>query len=234
MKLIIFGPPGSGKGTYAQRIAPRLEIMKISTGDVFREIAKGSDSFAKKIAGILKKGELVEDEIAIRILEERISRPEAGSGYILDGFPRTIFQAEFLTKNEKIDAILNVILPREILVEKALARRICSNPKCDGNYNIADIKKTIGGVHYYLPPLLPKREGICDKCGGSLYQRPDDNHETVENRLNIYEKQSRPLIEYYKKLGLKFIDVYVTRPPEEIVEKILKEIKLLFNGVELK
>lgn len=234
MKLIIFGPPGSGKGTYAQRIAPRLEILKISTGDVFREIAKGSDSFAKKIAGILKKGELVEDEIAIRILEERISRPEAESGYILDGFPRTIFQAEFLTKNEKIDAILNVILPREILVEKALARRICSNPKCDGNYNIADINKTIGGVHYYLPPLLPKREGICDKCGGSLYHRSDDNRETVENRLNIYEKQSKPLIEYYKKLGLKFIDVHATRPPEEIVEKILKEIKLLFNEVELK
>lgn len=234
MKLIIFGPPGSGKGTYAQRIAPRLEILKISTGDVFREIAKGDDSFAKKIAGILKKGELVEDEIAIRILEERISRPEAKSGYILDGFPRTIFQAEFLTKNEKIDAILNVILPREILVEKALARRICSNPKCDGNYNIADINKTIGGVHYYLPPLLPKKEGICDKCGSPLYHRPDDNRETVENRLNIYEKQSKPLIEYYKKLGLKFIDVHVTRPPEEIVEKILKEIKLLFNEVELK
>lgn len=225
MKLIIFGPPGSGKGTYAQRVCPKLGIAKISTGDIFRSIAKGNDDFAKRIAKILESGQLVDDETAIKIFKERASQPDAKNGYMLDGFPRTIFQAKFLDSFNNLDAIINIIAPKEILIEKALARRICSNPKCDGNYNLADIRKTIDGVNYFLPPLLPKNDNVCDKCGSSLYHRNDDNKETIELRSEVYEKQSKPIIEHYKNKGTRFIDIHMNRPPEEIVERILDEIR---------
>lgn len=228
MNLIIFGPPGSGKGTYSQRLAPKLGIVKISTGDIFRETAQQDTEFGKNISRILEKGELVPDDITNKILKERIPQPGAENGFILDGFPRTIPQAESLDQIAKIDAIINIIAPEEVLIEKISARRICSNPKCDGNYNIADIKKTINGVDYELPPLMPKDDMKCDKCGSELYQRDDDRPEVVKDRLEVYRKQSEPVIEYYKKQGkIPFVDAHMNRPPDEIVEKVLEGLTKL-------
>lgn len=227
MRLIIFGPPGSGKGTYSQRLAPKLGIVKISTGDFFREAVKKNDKFGKKISEYLAKGELVPDEIVNPILKELISKPEASNGFILDGFPRTIPQAEFLDSLTKIDAIINIISPGEILIEKLSARRICSNLKCDGNYNIANINKVVNGVHYFLPSLMPKNNLKCDKCGSDLYQRNDDKPEVIKSRLEVYEKQSAPVIEYYKKTKIPFVNVHMNRPPDEIVEKIVEGLREL-------
>ena len=228
MHLIIFGPPGSGKGTYSQRLAPKVGIVKISTGDIFRETSKQNTEFGKYVAGILTKGELVPDDITTKILKERISQPDAKNGFILDGYPRTIPQAQDLDGITKIDAIISIIAPEEVLIEKISARRICSNPKCDGNFNIADIQKKINGVEYNLPPLMPKNDMKCDKCGSDLYQRDDDNPEVVKGRLEIYRKQSEPVIDYYKKRGrIPFINVHMNKPPDEIVEKIVNELRKL-------
>ncbi len=228
MNLIIFGPPGSGKGTYSQRLAPKVGIVKISTGDIFRETVMQNTEFGRYIAGILSKGQLVPDDITTKILKERTSQPDAKNGFILDGYPRTIPQAQSLDELTKIDAIINIIAPEEVLIEKISARRICSNTKCDGNFNIADIRKMINGINYELPPLMPKNDMKCDKCGGDLYQRNDDKAEVVKGRLEIYRKQSEPVIDYYKKQGkLPFVNVHMNRPPDEIVEKIIAELRKL-------
>ena len=226
MNLIIFGPPGSGKGTYSQRFAPILEIVKISTGDIFRQAAKQDTEFGRYIAGILEKGILVPDDVTIKILQDRISQDDVKKGFVLDGFPRTVEQAKALEKITKIDAIINIIAPEEILVEKISARRICSNPKCDGNFNIADIKKTIGGIDYILPPLMPKNDMTCDKCGSKLYQRNDDRPELIKERLKVYENQSAPVLEYYRQQGrIPLVNIHMNRPPEIIVKKILDEME---------
>lgn len=222
MKLIIFGPPGSGKGTYSAGIVRKLGIVKISTGDMFREIAKENTEFGKKVAKILNSGKLVSDEITTEILKKKLSKTK---DFILDGYPRTIEQAKALEKITKIDAIINIIAPEEILIEKISARRICSNPKCDGNFNIADIKKTIKGIDYILPPIMPKVKDKCDKCGSKLYQRSDDRVGVIKERLNVYRKQSEPVIKYYKKMP--FVNIHMNRPPEVIVDRILKELKKL-------
>lgn len=226
MQLMIFGPPGSGKGTYSMRLVPKLGIAKISTGDIFRDIAKRTDDFGKQVTGMMKRGELIPDEIVLRIFKERISQPDTKNGFILDGFPRTVPQAKELEKIAKVDAIINIIAPDEILVEKISARRICSNPACDGNYNIANIRKKIGGVEYNLPALLPKNEGVCDKCGSKLYQRSDDKREVIVSRLQVYDKQTKPLLDYYKG-KIPFIDIHMNKPPEQIVETVIQQIKKL-------
>ncbi len=226
MNLIIFGPPGSGKGTYSSRLAPKLGILKVSTGDIFRAMAKEQTELGRKIAKILSSGQFVSDDFTMEILKERLSRPDAKNGFILDGVPRTVTQAQTLDKMEKIDAIINIIAPEEILIEKISARRTCKNTKCDGNYNIADIRKTINGINYNLPPLLPKKNNVCDKCGSELYQRDDDKPEVVKERLKVYEKQAKPVLEHYKKQGkIPFVNVHMSRPPEEMVELILSELK---------
>ena len=228
MNLIIFGPPGSGKGTYSMRLQKPLNIVKISTGDIFRDAVKENTELGKKVATYLKEGKLVPDEIVTEVLKERLSKPDVKNGFILDGYPRTVNQAKSLEKIAKIDAIIKIIAPEEILIEKISARRICKNTKCDGNYNIANIRKTIDGIEYILPPLLPKKPGICDKCGSELYQRDDDKPEVIKKRLEVYKKQSKPVIDYYKKKGnIPFVNIHMNRPPEIIVKKILDELKKL-------
>ncbi len=225
MKLIIFGPPGSGKGTYSSRLKEKFGLEKISTGDILRdEIKKGSE-LGRKVEEYLKRGELVPDDIIIEIVKERLKNVE---NFILDGFPRTVKQAEELDKMTKIDAIIKINAHEEILVEKISARRICSNPKCDGNYNIANIHKTIDGIEYILPPLLPKEDMKCDKCSSPLVQRDDDKPEVVKERLRIYEEQSKPVIEYYKRKNtIPFVEIWMNRPPEEVIEKIVEGLRKL-------
>jgi len=227
MKLIIFGPPGSGKGTYSAKLKEKYGLEKVSTGDIFREEIKKGTKLGKAIEHFLKEGKLVPDEIVIEVVENKLKHLD---NFILDGYPRTVEQAKALDKITRIDAVIRINAAKEVLVEKISARRICSNPKCDGNYNIADIKKTVDGVDYFLPPLLPKNDMVCDKCGSPLIQRDDDNPKTVEERLKVYENQSKPVLDYYesKKVGkVPIVDIWMNRPPEITVEKIIDGLKAL-------
>lgn len=226
MNLIIFGLRGSGKGTYASRIAPILGIPRISTGDIFKENIAKKTPLGKRVEDLYKSGTYVPDDIAIQVVKDRLKEPDTKKGFILDGFPRTIPQAKALEKMVKIDAAINILAHKEILIEKAAARRICKNPECDGNYNIADIHRTIDGIEYILPPLLPKKDMICDKCGSELYQKEDDKPEIIKRRLEQDEKLLKPVIEYFKN-KIPFINIYMNRPPEQIVKKILEELKKL-------
>ena len=218
MKIVFFGPPGCGKGTYASRIGDKLGIAHISTGDMFRAEVSAGTKLGKLAEKYMKTGGLVPDNVTIDMLKERIKKSDCKKGFILDGFPRTLEQMKALEKITKIDLVVNFNLAEEILVEKALARRICE--KCGNIYNVADIKR--GKIH--LPPLPPKKEGICDKCGGKLIQRKDDNYETIKGRQDIYWEQSEPLLKEYKKRKI-VKDIDVTGPPELMVPIILDTIK---------
>ncbi len=218
MKLVFFGPPGSGKGTYASRVGPKLDIPQISTGDMFRaEVAAGSE-LGKLAESYMKDGKLVPDEVTIKMFKERINREDAKNGFILDGFPRTIEQAKQLETITEIDLVINFKIDEEIIVEKALGRRVCKN--CGQIYNVADIKR--GDLH--MPPLLPKEEGKCDKCGSEVVQRQDDNEATIKDRQNIYWQQSEPLLKYYREKNL-VKDLDVVGPPDIMVPIIIETIK---------
>jgi len=213
MKLIIFGPPGSGKGTYASRLASKLEIASVSTGDLFREAIKQGTDLGRRVSDFLNRGELVPDEITIEVVKERISRPDCKKGFILDGYPRTLEQAEALDKVARIDVIIRLIVPEWIIVERLSNRRICRN--CGAIYNLKYLK--------------PKREGVCDKCGGELYQREDDTPKVIKERLKVYEHQTQPLIDYYKDT-VPFVNAEcneIDMPPEIMVESIMQELRKL-------
>jgi adenylate kinase len=212
LRLIFFGPPGSGKGTYASILAPKLGIAKISTGDIFREAIEAKTELGKKVEEYIKRGELVPDEITIDVLKEKINSPDAKNGFILDGYPRTIHQAEVLDKITTIDAIVNLVVPEWVIIERLSTRRICK--KCGAIYNIRYLK--------------PKLEGICDKCGCELYQREDDKPEVIKERLKVYERQTQPLLDYYKNrtvINIECNDVDV--PPETVANKIMERLQQL-------
>ena len=211
MNLILFGAPGAGKGTYATRLSSLFSIVSIATGDMFREEIKRDTPLGRKVAEYVRSGKLVPDDIVIDILSERLKTREAEKGFILDGFPRTVEQAEALGKIAKIDAIVQIIVPEWIIVERLSNRRICS--KC--------------GTIYNLRYLKPGKEGICDKCGGRLYQRDDDKPEVVRERLKVYEKQTQPLIDYYQRKTpiIKIENNEIDTPPETIIDKIVEQLK---------
>ncbi len=214
MNLLIFGAPGSGKGTYASRLQSKLGVDVIATGDVFREIIKENTELGKKVKGYVEKGLLVPDEVTIEVLKQRLTRTTSSKGFILDGYPRTIEQAKALEKVVKIDAIIQLIVPDWIIIERLSTRRICKN--CGEVYNIRYLK--------------PKEDMICDKCGGPLYQRSDDTPKVVKNRIEVYERQTQPVLEYYKEKKLPFIKSKCEKldiPPEVAVEEILKGLKKL-------
>jgi len=211
MKLIIFGPPGAGKGTYASMLASRLKIARISTGDVFREEIKQDTELGKKTADFVSKGDLVPDEIVVETLREKIKRPSNKNGFILDGYPRTIEQAKALDEIEEIDAIIRLLVPERVIIERLSSRRICK--ECGAIYNLRYLK--------------PRREGVCNSCGGVLNQRKDDKPDVIEERLRIYEKQTRPLISYYQG-KVPFVNVEcesVDIPPDPIVREILQKLR---------
>ncbi|NLF89391.1 adenylate kinase [Candidatus Bathyarchaeota archaeon] len=214
MNAIIFGAPGAGKGTYSTRMQNQLGVDVIAMGDIFRESVKQNSELGNKVKSYVEKGALVPDEVVVEVLKERLSRIPAGKGFLLDGFPRTIAQAETLQKIAKIDVILMLDVPDQIIVERLTSRRLCKN--CGTVYNIRFLK--------------PKVEGKCDKCGGELYLRADDNETVIRNRLQVYKTQTEPVVEYYKKTGIPFI-VNVTKsidqPPEPMVEHMMAELKKL-------
>jgi adenylate kinase len=211
VRFVIFGPPGAGKGTYASMLASKLKIAQISTGDIIREEMKRNTDLGKKITSSVKKGELVPDEIVIKILKEEINMPSSKNGFILDGYPRTIEQAKALNKIEEIDAVIRLVVPEWVIIERLSSRRICK--KCGAVYNVRYLK--------------PKKEGICDVCGGELYQRADDKPEVIKERLKVYKVQTQPLIGYYED-KVPFVNAEcesVDIPPETIVKEILQELQ---------
>lgn len=213
MKLILFGPPGSGKGTYASILERRLGIPKINTGDIFREIIKRKSKLSRKVASYVLSGKLVPDEITVQVLKERIVKKDCKDGFILDGYPRTIKQAEELEKISKIDAVINLVVPMEVIVKRLSGRLIC--PKCNAIYHKIFLK--------------PKEDEICDKCKVKLIQREDDKPRVIRERLEVYKKQSKPLIKYYKE-KLPFANVRCNKvdiPPEVVVERIILALKKL-------
>ena len=196
MNIILMGLPGAGKGTQASEIVKKFPIPHISTGDMFRKAIKDETDLGKEAKSYMDRGELVPDEVTVGIVKERISEDDAKKGFLLDGFPRTIDQAEALNNimselGRNIDAVINIEVPEEELMNRLTGRRICE--KC--------------GTTYHLVFNPPKVDGICDIDGGKLYQREDDNPETVSNRLSVNVKQSKPILEYYNNKGvLKNID----------------------------
>jgi len=225
MKKIFLGPPGSGKGTYSSRISPILNIPHISTGDLIRDEINKSTELGKKAKEYYDAGKLVPDEFILNLFKQRIEQPDCKNGFILDGFPRTIPQAQALQKITNLDVVTNLVIPEEILIEKACSRRICKN--CGDIYNISNINRC--GVR--MPPMNPKEKGKCDKCGGEIIQRADDNEQTIKDRLEIYKKETQPLIDFYKNLGI-LKDIKITSPPNEMVPiilEIIKEIDEEFN-----
>jgi len=214
VNAIIFGAPGSGKGTYASRLQARLGVDVIAMGDIFREIMKQETELGTKVKGYVEKGLLVPDDIVIEVLKQRLTQIPKGKGFILDGYPRTLKQAEALEQIAEIDVILLQMVPDWIIIERLSTRRICRN--CGTVYNVRFLK--------------PKVDNVCDKCGGPLYQRSDDTPEVIKKRIQVYQEQTSPLLQHYKEEKMPFIVSSITAletPPETVLEEIIKELKKL-------
>lgn len=212
MRLILLGPPGAGKGTQASSIVAEYGITHISTGDIFRHNIKNETELGKKVKSYLDKGQLVPDELTIDLVWDRLSKDDCKNGFLLDGFPRTINQAEALQKGLeerglKLDKVINIDVDKNILVKRLSGRRVCKN--CGETYHI-DNKPTL-------------KDGVCDKCLGEVIQRADDNEKTVLDRIEVYEKQTFPLIDFYKNLGL-ILTVDGTLSIEDVFSQIKESL----------
>ncbi|HIW38557.1 MAG TPA: adenylate kinase [Candidatus Jeotgalicoccus stercoravium] len=215
MNIIIMGLPGAGKGTQAAKIIKKHSIPHISTGDMFRLAIKNETDLGKQAKAFMDQGELVPDEVTVGIVKERLSQSDAKGGFLLDGFPRTIEQAEALNKimedlGSQIDQTINIDVPEEELMNRLTGRRICET--C--------------GATYHLVFNPPKEEGICDLDGGKLYQREDDNPDTVANRLEVNIKQTTPLLNFYKELG-----VLSTVDGSKDIDEVFEEIDEILNDL---
>ena len=191
MRIILLGPPGAGKGTQAAGIVEKYNIPHISTGDIFRKNIKEDTELGKKAKGFIDQGLLVPDELTVGLVTDRISQPDCEKGFMLDGFPRNVAQAQHLDKYLKevgisLDKVVNIEVDKDILVGRAVGRRICKS--C--------------GATYHVEFNPPKADGVCDVCGGELYQRADDNEETVSKRIQVYLDETKPLVDYYSKEGI--------------------------------
>ena len=210
MKIIMLGAPGAGKGTQAKMIADKYGVPHISTGDIFRANIKEGTELGKKAKTYMDQGLLVPDELVVDLVVDRFKNDDCKKGYVLDGFPRTIPQAECLDKalaemNDSMDYAINIDVPDENIITRMGGRRACVG--CGATYHVVNIP--------------PKKEGICDRCGGELILRDDDKPETVKNRLDVYHKQTQPLIDYYTKKGI-IKDVDGTQRMDDVFNAIVK------------
>lgn len=212
MNLLIMGPPGAGKGTQAEVLVKKLGITHISTGDMFRSAIQAGTEMGLKAKEYMDKGELVPDFVVVGMVKERLSQPDCVRGFLLDGFPRNVVQAEELDETlnsigSSLDGVINIVVPREKLIKRVTGRRICRS--C--------------GASYHMFFKKPRTDGICDNCGGKLYQRTDDNETAVENRLYVYEASTEPLIDYYAKRGL-LRNIDGDQDIDKVMEDIFKSI----------
>ena len=219
MIIIMLGAQGTGKGTVAGLISEQTRWPQVSTGDIFRKNISEKTQLGIEANKYISKGNLVPDEITVPMVEDRLTWEDAQNGVILDGFPRTIEQAEKLDeilskKGKKVDLVINLVTPKDEIIDRMLTRRVCTNQECKATYNIK--------LH---PPV---KEGICDKCGSPLKQREDDSDpEAIKRRLEIYEEKTSPLVEYYKNKGVlrtETVSIAINRMGKDVAEDILKEI----------
>ena len=219
MIIIMLGAPGTGKGTVAGLLQEKLGFKQVSTGDIFRKNIKEGTELGKLAETYIAKGNLVPDDVTVKVVEERLNEPDVENGIILDGFPRTVKQAEELDKilaekGKKVDKVINLTTPDEEIVERIVNRRICSNQECKAVYNLI------------LNP--PKKDGICDKCGSELIIRKDDTEETVRARLKNYFEQTSPLVEYYEKQGnvlTELVSKSINKLGKDVAEEVAEILK---------
>lgn len=215
MRLIVLGAPGAGKGTQAKLLSERFNVPHISTGDIFRSHIKNRTPLGIKVNEYIESGKLVPDELTIKIVKDRLAEDDCKNGFILDGFPRTIPQAEYLDKaleemGVSLSAVLNIYVPDEQIVKRLTGRRVCL--KCGSSYHVL-----------YNPPTT---ENVCDNCGSNLIQRDDDKEETVLRRLEVYHEQTKPLVDYYSRKGL-----LVTAVGQEEIKDTTKEVLKALEGI---
>ncbi|MDE6677257.1 MAG: adenylate kinase [Clostridia bacterium] len=205
MNLILLGAPGAGKGTQATKISARYGLVHISTGDIFRANIKNGTKIGLLAKSYTEKGELVPDEVTCEIVRDRLTWDDCKNGYLLDGFPRNLFQAEELSKFAHIDGVVNINIDHKLLMDRLCGRRVCRD--CGESYHVS----TLGG------------KTTCSRCGGELYQRKDDNPETVESRLSVYNAQTAPLIDYYTKKGI-ILNFTGSEAPAEVLFEEIKSV----------
>jgi adenylate kinase len=214
MNIVILGSPGVGKGTYAKILSEKYNLPRISTGDLFRKAIKNETELGKKIKDYVSRGDLVPDEIVIELVKERLQKDDCKNGFLLDGFPRTIAQAEALEAFKRIDKVLNFVASDEVILSRLGGRRTCS--EC--------------GAIYHIKEVPPKIDGICDLCGGKLYQRSDETPQAIKKRLRVYREKTKPVIDYFRKKGL-LADINANFPIEKIdkvisqCDKVISEIR---------
>jgi adenylate kinase len=213
VRIVLLGPPGAGKGTQAKLLQEHFDIPQISTGDILRRAAKEGTTFGKRAKKYMDRGELVPDSVILDIVEERLSADDCQKGFLLDGFPRTVVQAEaFQTmldrQNQVLDGAVSLRVPRQKLVARLSGRRTCR--QC--------------GAMYHVRFNPPKNEGVCDQCGGDLYQRADDREETIEARMEVYDRESAPLLEHFRQKGL-LREVDGSKTTDEVFREILRQLR---------